>query len=402
MFGGLRKKLSEKLSEKGQQLQRDLGMLVKGFKGESTPTFTERHDKREEPARGGRKLRVDAVVKETPNAVSLVLVDPTGAPIEFQAGQFFTLTWPPKSRANATSFDKRAYSASSSPLDPSRVTVTIKRVDGGKVSSAIHATAAAGDVVEVLGPSGAFTIPEGDGDLVLLGGGSGITPLMSITRTVLEGAGPERRRVFLVFGNRSEDEIIFDKALADLVAAHPDRLHVKHVLEQKGARVDATEGRLEEAVVDAELALLDARVEADRPRDPHFFLCGPEPMMNAAEKALLARGVPAAKIRIERFVTLRKAEGGARTEHEATVVIRGKKRSLFVSGDETLLEAGQRMGVDLPFSCTVGGCGACRVKLVEGKVTMDEPNCLAPEEAAENYILGCVTRLDSAVTVEVE
>lgn len=393
MFGGLKKKLAEKLP----QLQRDLGMLVKGLKGDSSPTFEERKEKREEPARAGRKLRIDAVVRETPNAVSLVLADPSGAPIEFLAGQFFTLTWPPKSRAQATSFDKRAYSASSSPLDPSRVTVTIKRVDGGKVSSAIHATAAPGDVVEVLGPSGAFTVPDGEGDLVLLGGGSGITPLMSITRTVLEGEGPKARRVFLVFGNRSEEEIIFDKALAELVAAHPERLIVKHVLEQRGSRDGATEGRLEEAVVEAELARFGEGL-----RDPHYFLCGPEPMMNAAEKALLARGVPPAKIRIERFVTLRKAEGGARTEHEATVVIKGKRRSLFVSGDETLLEAGQRMGVDLPFSCTVGGCGACRVKLLEGKVTMDEPNCLAPEEAAENYILGCVSRLDGPITVEVE
>lgn len=401
MFGGLKKKLAErlpeKLREKGAQLQRDLGMLVKGFSGDPAPTFTERHEKREEPSRGGRKLRIDAVVRETPNAVSLVLVDPKGEPIAFEAGQFFTLTWPPKSRAQATTFDKRAYSASSSPLDPSRVTVTIKRVDGGKVSSAIHATAAAGEVIEVLGPSGAFTVPDAAGDLVLLGGGSGITPLMSITRSVLEGTSSTDRRVFLVFGNRSEEEIIFDEALRKLVAAHPDRLFVKHVLERRGAREDATEGRLEQSVVESELALL-----GDRPREPHYFLCGPDPMMNAAEKALVARSVPAARIHIERFVTLRKAEGGARTEHEATVIIGGKKRSLFVSGDETLLEAGQRMGVDLPFSCTVGGCGACRVKLVEGKVTMDEPNCLAPEEAAENYILGCVSRLDSPITVEVE
>lgn len=398
MFGGLKNRLAQKLSEKGAQIQRDLGMLVKGIRGESSPTFTERHDKRDEAVTlHGRKLQIQEVVRETPNAVSLVLVDPTGARIDFQAGQFFTLAWPPKSRVTATTFEKRAYSASSSPLDPSRVTITIKRVEGGKVSSAIHATAAAGDVVEVLGPSGAFTIPDGDGDLVLFGGGSGITPLMSITRTVLEGSASKERRVFLVFGNRSEDEIIFDKALAELSAAHPERLFVKHVLEVKGARGGATEGRLEQAVVDAELDLL-----GEKPRAPTYFLCGPEPMMNAAEQALLARGVPSAKIRIERFVTLRRAEGATRTEHEATVLIRGKKRSLFVSGDETLLEAGTRMGVDLPFSCTVGGCGACRVKLLEGKVTMDEPNCLSPEEAAENYILGCVSRLDGPITVEVE
>lgn len=397
MFGGLKNRLAQKLSEKGAQIQRDLGMLVKGIRGDSAPTFTERHDKRDEPVTlHGRKLQIQEVVRETPNAVSLVLVDPTGAPIEFQAGQFFTLAWPPKSRVTATTFEKRAYSASSSPLDTSRVTVTIKRVEGGKVSSAIHATAAAGDVVEVLGPSGAFTIPDGDGDLVLFGGGSGITPLMSITRTVLEGPGSKERRVFLVFGNRSEEEIIFDKALTELVAAHPERLFVRHVLETKGSR-ESAEGRLEQAVVDAELDRL-----GDKPRAPHYFLCGPEPMMNAAEQALLGRGVPAAKIRIERFVTLRRAEGATRTEHEATVLIKGKKRSLFVSGDETLLEAGTRMGVDLPFSCTVGGCGACRVKLTGGKVTMDEPNCLSPEEAAENYILGCVSRLDGPITVEVE
>lgn len=401
--------LPRALAERYDGLRRDLAMLGAAFTGRTPPPLVAR---RPRPARlsvvspapvpglPSRTLRVERVVRETAGAVTLVLGDPAGAPITFLPGQFFTVLVTVNGQAL-----RRAYSASCAPggEGPSRVALTVKRVPGGRVSNHLNDEAAQGMTLEVLGPSGTFTPQPSEGTprhLVLLAGGSGITPLMSIARTVL--ATEPATHVSLVYGNRREADIIFRDALATLARERPGRFILRHVLSEPPLGWEGGVGLLDQHRVEDELAALPIR-----PEEPAtYFLCGPEPMMREARAALLARGVPAGHIREERFTQphLRPSSPGtleALAPRPLTVHLRGAARELTVPAGSTVLEAALASGVPMPYSCAMGGCGACRVTLRSGEVRMEEPNCLTAEERARGQVLACVARPVTPVTVEV-
>jgi ferredoxin-NADP reductase len=379
------------------QLKRDMRSLVQGLLGDKSAPAEQRGAGKAAASgkpiarHGGRVLSVRDVVRETDDAVSLVLADPSGAPIPFVAGQFFTLVLVVGGKEI-----KRAYSASSPAQSSDEVRVTIKEVPGGQASPHIVRRLAAGAELEVLGPSGAFTVEPGTRRLVLLGGGSGITPLMSITRTLLAAGGGEK--IDLVYGNRSEKDIIFRADLDALAAEHPERFRVRYVLEE-ASPVASRVGRLDRATVEAELDAIGAWEGG-----AHFFLCGPLAMMDEAKAAILARGVEPARVKEERFVSLADPSGEAEATdtQEVTVRINGRERLVFVRPGQTILEAGLDEGLEMPNSCTVGGCGTCRVKLVSGQVSMAEPNCLDPDERSQGYILACCSKPLGPCAIEVE
>ncbi|HUQ54993.1 2Fe-2S iron-sulfur cluster-binding protein [Lentzea sp.] len=292
---------------------------------------------REEPL---REVRVAEVRRETPSAVTLVLED--GEPFDFLPGQFFTLV----------SDDlRRPYSASSAP-GSRRLEVTVKQA--GRFSAHVHSLAV-GDRVSVRGPSGAFHLRPGS-DVVMIAAGSGVTPMMSMIRALL--AGPDHR-VALLYSNRSADETIFDAELARLEEQHPDRLSVTHVVTSRDGRLDVT-GIREWA---GDLALPDAR----------FYLCGPEPLMDAARQALDELGVPNDRVHAERYTTVLTSTGST-TPQRMLVESRGETiGAAVVEPGQTLLDAGLAAGLPLPYSCTVGSCGDCVVKLRAGEVTQEEP-----------------------------
>jgi ferredoxin-NADP reductase len=344
-------------------------------------------------APGVRRLRVARVVHETQDAVSLVFEDPSGAPIPFAPGQFFTLHVHVGGEVH-----KRAYSASSSALEAHQVAVTVKRVADGRVSRHLVGQVHEGDAIEVLGPSGSFTPAAGKGPrlLVLVGGGSGITPLASITRTLL--ASEPATRIALVYGNGGQGDIIFREALDALAAEHAagDRFRVRHVLERPPPGWGGGTGLLDGAALGRELdALGDPELGS-----AEYFLCGPAPMMAAAREQLTARGVDPARIREERFVSAHApvASGGPQ---EVTLLMPDGEHQVVVQPGRTVLETALDAGLDMPFSCTVGGCGTCRVMLSRGSVAMDEPNCLSKDERARGYVLACVSRPTSPCTLEV-
>jgi len=331
------------------------------------------------------------VVRETPDAVSLVFEDPRGMPIRFAPGQFFTLYVRIDGEAH-----KRAYSASSNALDPMRVAVTVKRVHDGRVSRHLVDNVREGDVIDVHGPSGLF-VPTSSNEprvLVLIGGGSGITPLASITRTLL--ASEPATKVVLIYGNRAVDDIIFKSALEALVAEHAGRLVVRHVLQSPPPGWDGGAGLLDAVALGRQLDALAPGTTSGA----EYFLCGPAPMMAAARACLEGRGIPAEKIREERFVSAHAAAGPGDAQ-PITVLMSGEAFELVVPPGKTVLETALDAGVDMPFSCTVGGCGACRVLLKDGTVAMDEPNCLTAHERADGYVLACSSRPTSKCTFEV-
>lgn len=338
-----------------------------------------------------RELIAARVVQETADAVTLVLRDRDGKTFAFRPGQFFTVL----SEIDGEVVP-RNYSASNAP-GATELHLTIKKKVGGRVSG-ILSRSSAGERLRVLGPFGSFVVephPSACRRLVLVAGGAGITPLMSIARTVL--AAEPGSEIALVYANVREEDAIFHAELAALRAAHASRLSVNHVL---GPRLDRAIASL----------ALDGLAMAGHP-DALFYVCGPDGMRDEVLAALAARGVSEASIKIERFaigprpqVAMSSAAIAASIAPGARPIairVKGRTHRTVALPGATVLEAGLAAGAPMPFSCGVGGCGACRVLLVEGDVELEEPNCLSDAERAAGYVLTCVGRPCGACTVEV-
>ena len=339
-----------------------------------------------------RPMEVVAITRETDDAVSVTLAPRDGRPVAFEAGQFLTLEVTVEGAV-----ERRAYSLSSSAAESSRLTVTVKRVAGGLVSNYVRDRLKVGDRVAALGPSGAFTVGEATAPrrVVLVAGGSGITPMMSILRTHLV-ASPALSFT-LVYGNRDRESVIFRDALAALASEHPARLTVIHALENAPEVWEGVTGRLDEATC---AGVFDALRAGD---DTLWMLCGPDAMMAAARAVLFARGVARERVREERFFAPAKSHATAATGPRlVTVRTSAGERVVTAAAGMTLLDAGLGGGVDMPFSCAVGGCGACRVKVVAGEVALDEPNCLTDRERRDGYTLACSARAVTEVPLAVE
>lgn len=368
-----------------------IAAFVRGWFAEPPPSF----ELREASARWGRSkprqarhvLRVAAVTEETPTVRSFVLEAPGGgAPaLAYRAGQHLTLL---VEAGGAT--QRRCYSFSTSPLADGLPAITVRRAADGVVSRHLHDHVRAGDTLLALEPSGDFTLPT-DPDarrhLVLVAGGVGVTPLISLAETVLR-AEPGSR-VTLLTGNRSEEEIVFRGRLARLAQQFAPRLTVRHAVEAPGAGWQDLHGRLDgERVLEA-LGELDA---------DGWFVCGPEPMMQDVCAALARAGVPRDRVHTERFAYASTA-GLRIPDQSARVTFAASGRTVTARAGQTLLQAGLEAGIALPSSCTMGGCGACKLQKREGTVVMSEPNCLSESEREAGYVLACCAYAASDVVI---
>ena len=344
-----------------------------------------------------RPVRVVEIVRETADAVSIYLDEP-GAELRFRPGQFLTFEVALEEGGSA----RRAYSLASPALEGRRPHVTVKRVGGGRVSNYLNDTVRAGQTLHVLGPSGSFVLDPADAGtprhVVFVAGGSGITPIISMIETLLETE--PLAEVTLLYGNRSEADIIFRERLSGLSDRHPQRLRVDHVLEKPEGDWGGARGRLDSTTLAERLSALahvdDASIA--------YFVCGPTPMMTAVSEALSSMGVDRARIREESFARPEeRVELGPDVGPQSLILRTGSGVEVEALADgETLLEAGLAAGVKMPFSCALGGCGACKVRLVEGTVAMEEPNCLTPEERARGYVLACVAHASTPCILELE
>lgn len=333
-----------------------------------------------EPTLPQREVRVSRLVRETPDAVAIYLEELDGSRASFQPGQFLNVR---VELAGETLW--RSYSICTAP-DEGMLAVAVKRVAGGRVSTYLNERVVEGQRLTVRGPSGMFVLPEPTvGQVILIGGGSGITPLISQAKHVLR-TQPDTR-VALIYGNRSEPDIIFRKQLEQLAGQYHERFVLRHVLSDGLGELSCTRGLLNEATVRGELEQLSP----DRSNSSAIMLCGPEPMMVAARSALLAMGVPASTIREERFVApVSRALADGKGPHEVSITIDGKVSTFHVASNETILEAALNAQVPLEFSCGVGACGTCMSRLIEGDVEMMEPNFLTPADRAQRMVLPCI------------
>ncbi len=319
------------------------------------------------------QVRVTGIERETPDAVTLLLESVNGQAVPFAAGQYLT---------HCFEIDgivvKRAYSISSiSSADGGRLACTIKVIEGGVASRFVAESVEVGYRYTVIGPSGDFLLPTDTAvPLAFLAAGSGITPIMAMIGTALHH-DPDRA-INLVYASRRQSDIIFAARLAELERTHAN-FTVTHVLSRPEGDWAGLLGRL-----DGEQAakLLQAQPDAE------VYLCGPEELMTETAAALLADGVPAGRIHQERYYAAARHTTPLPTLPQP-IEFRRSNLTIVAQPGETILEAGLRNGVKLDFSCTVGGCGACKVRMVSGAVGIDEPNCLTDAEKAQGYTLGC-------------
>ena len=320
-------------------------------------------------------LRIAQIIPETADSRSLVFDIPPALREQFtyKPGQFLTLRVPFEG-----AWLPRCYSLSSTPLHDEPLRVTIKQVRDGRASNWLCQQLREGDQLDVLAPAGAFVPRHFDGDFVLFGGGSGVTPVLSILRSALiAGSG----RVLLIYANRDEASVIFAAELKALASAYPQRLQVIHWL-------DSVQGIPAVAQL-AEIARPWAHAQA--------FICGPGPFMDAAVGALQGLGMPHGRIHVERFVSL--PEEGSVPELPAvnpdgvssqlSVRLDGEEFEVPCAEGETLLNAMQRAGLSPPSSCLVGSCATCMCTVERGAVEMLRNDALDQQELSEGWVLAC-------------
>lgn len=309
-----------------------------------------------------RPVRVAEILRETADTVTLVLDFTDGKPLSFRAGQYLTHFFVLDGVTH-----KRAYSLSSA--EGQHATCTIKAVAGGKISDHVLNKLAPGYRYWVLGPSGDFTLATDDGPIAFIAGGSGITPVMSMLETLLAAGSP--RVLHLLYSSRQPGDEIFSARLSKLAQVHSN-LRIERIYSRDQGRLDA--GRIRQWAQPLQAA--------------SFYLCGPAGLMNCANIALRELGVAATRIKQERFLAASREIQQRPSEPQEIFFASSNKRVRQRTG-ESILDTALRESVAINFSCTVGGCGSCKVRVSEGQCALNEPNCLTPEEKAQGYTLAC-------------
>jgi len=345
---------------------------------------------------GFYSIPVSKVSRETKDAVSITFDVPglMAHQYQYKAGQYLTFSIV----INGEEV-RRSYSMCSSPISGEQITIAVKEVEGGKMSTHLNRNVKEGDVIDIMPPMGKFILEPNESaanHYFLFGGGSGITPLFSIIKTALK-AEPNSK-CYLVYANRDEDSIIFKDEIDALEAAH-DNFKVIHSLdnpkgEWMGYRGFLTKEKISE-IARQELGLNYPVAQ--------YYTCGPGPLMDVVVEGLKNISVRDENIHTEYFTAVAKKEtpesadsaGEALNyseeviERKITVEVFGEQKEITVKPEQTILIAAQDAGMDPPYSCCVGVCTTCRAKVRSGKTSMEEREGLSDAEIDEGYILTC-------------
>ena len=332
-------------------------------------------------------LRAGRIIEETHDSrsIALEIPDELRERFRYKAGQFLSFKV-----AYQGAVLTRSYSLSSSPDTDAEHTVTVKRVDDGRVSNLFNDDLSKGDTLMVTPPAGFFVLDDLHRELFFFSGGSGITPCISIIKTAL---ATTTRGIKLVYANRDQRSIIFKDELDALVAANPGRLEITHLLDERDGFLDLD--RVKEQV--------KGDLEAD------FYLCGPGAFMATVEAALEELGLHKDRIHLEVFASPPDPghePSGEETAHvpapggvpeSIAVTLDGDTKQVPYEGGESVLHAARRAGLDPPFSCEEGYCSCCMAKLMEGEVKMTANDCLTAELLEEGWVLTCQSRCVSPI-----
>jgi ferredoxin-NADP reductase/Fe-S-cluster-containing hydrogenase component 2/putative sterol carrier protein len=354
------------------------------------PSLYRKNDAATRKIRWRGKLTLAAVENVTHNVKTFRFRTRDGSqiPFEYLAGQFLTLHIEPRGIAT-----RRSYTIASTPTWRDRIEITVKREDHGLVSRWLHDEVKIGDEIEIEAPNGTFFFTGAEAEsIVLIGGGVGITPMMSKARYLTDTNWSGK--IYLILGFQSPRDFIFREEVAELQARNPNLDVIVTVSDPCDEPWSGSVG-----FIDA--GLLTAAVPDISKRRAH--LCGPPPMMDAVKRALLELGVPDAQIKTEAFGTDKRDPTAKRTlstEIAGSVRFQVSDTIAPVPVGATILDAADEAGVFIDNACRSGTCGSCRVKLVSGNVKMAVEEALTEEDKAQNYILACQAEIGSDITVE--
>lgn len=343
------------------------------------------------------QLRVARIFQETSDVRTFRLMHPAEGdlPFVFEPGQFLTISVTIDGKEA-----RRSYSIASSLCCRSWCEITVKHAPGGLVSGALHERVKAGDLIGASGPYGRFSFRGTEApSIVLIAGGVGITPLMSVLRYLTDQSWPGE--IFLLYACATQADVIFRQELEYLIRRHPN-LHVTVVLSKETSTAwTGPRGYITKEVLLQAVPELTAR---------RVHLCGPPPMMEVVKAILAEIGVPSDQVKTETFLGAEprpsppagvpvSADPAAMS---ATTVCRFSRsgKTAPLAADKTVLEASEDVGVNIDYSCRQGYCGVCKVKLLSGQVTMAVEDALTPEDKAARIILACQAK--STVDVEIE
>ncbi len=341
------------------------------------------------------RLRVAQIFQETADVKTFRLVACHGGalPFNYLPGQFLTLTLPVGDKPI-----HRSYTISSSPTQGYYCEITVKREDQGTGSRYLHDVLKEGDTLEVQAPSGKFIFTGQEADsVVLISGGVGITPMMSITRALTDMGWPGE--IHFLVACRDPEHFIFEDELKRLRQRHPN-LHLHVAMSRIDKDINGYQkGRMTKELLQAWVPDIASQ---------WIQLCGAPAMMEGTKQLLAELGVPAEQIHTEDFGSQHKPRPKAasweqaeiQTETAASVTFQTSGKSTSLAPDETVLEAAERVDVEIDYSCRVGMCGVCTVKLLSGQVTMEADDGLEPEDREAGMILACQAKSADDITVE--
>ena len=327
-------------------------------------------------------LKVDKIQQLTANSVAITFAigEEYKEAFQFKAGQYITI----KKEISGEEL-RRAYSISSSP-DLGEITIGVKRVDHGGFSNFANTKLKEGDVLDLSAPEGRFVFDSEDKkDIIAFAAGSGITPIMSIAKTVLD-SNPESRFV-LVYGNQNQADTMFYEELRALEQEYADRF-ILQMIYSRAREEDALFGRIDKSVVNFVLKNKFKEYDFD-----NYYLCGPEPMIVLVRELLNKKGVPSDKVYFELF-TSSEGEQKQKTMAEEcktqlTVILDEEEQQLVMDRKETVLDALLKADIDAPYSCQGGICSTCIARVSEGAVIMDKNQILTDGEIADGFVLTC-------------
>ena len=333
-------------------------------------------------------IKVQKVTQETPETVSVTLEIPANLKehFKYKQGQYLTF----KQSINAEEL-RRSYSLSSSPIADENLQVAVKQVEGGKFSTWANSELKEGDVLETMTPTGNFFTEVSEGQkkkYVLFGAGSGVTPLLSIIKTIL--AVEKESEVVLVYGNRDNANIIFNNQLNQLVGSSNGRFKRIDVLSRENNADPLFNGRIgKEKCIEIDLKhekILDAN---------EFFLCGPESMIMDIKGWLEASNIAKGNIHFELFTTPvasaeKTVDPNAKIMSKVTVIMDDEEFEFDLSSKgDSILDASVDAGIDVPYSCKGAVCCTCKAKVIEGSARMEMNYALDDKEVADGYVLTC-------------
>ena len=334
------------------------------------------------------KLKIADVRHEISDAVSIAFEVPNDLKEDylFKPGQYLTLR---------TAIDgeeiRRSYSICTAPHE-SELRVAVKRVKDGRFSNYANEFLKAGQDIDVMTPMGQFTAEidkKNSKTYVFFAGGSGITPIASLIKTIL--VEEPKSQVTLIYGNRKINSIIFKEEIDFLKNLYLTRFNVVHILSEEYLGNDMQYGRADKAKTDDLNAFFLKQEKIDE-----AFICGPEPMILAVQERLLAYGLPDKNVHVELFAAqspakpLSTSADEPKIEANVRIIMDGIEMDLNINSDgESLLDAAYKAGMDVPFACKGGVCCTCKAKVLEGSVKMDVNYALEPDEVEQGYILTC-------------